>query len=297
MKITAQHVKELRERTGAGMMECKRALEAAGGDLDAAIEAMRKAGLAKADKKAGRIAAEGLIAIAAAGENRAAMAEVNCETDFVAGGKDFQAFAHEVADRVLVEAPADVEALGALTDSDGKSVEEVRRALIAKLGENITIRRFVSFDNADGIVGRYSHGGRIGVLVEMVGGDAALAKDLAMHIAASRPVCVRPEDVPGETVAREREIIRAQAEQSGKPPHIVEKMIGGRLDKFVGEIALIGQPFVKEPDMKVGQLLERAGAQVLRFARFEVGEGIEKQTTDFATEVMEQAHRDPPPED
>jgi elongation factor Ts len=292
MKITAQHVKELRERTGAGMMECKRALEAAGGDLDAAIEAMRKAGMAKADKKAGRVAAEGLIAIAAAGDSRAAMAEINCETDFVAGGEDFQAFAHEVAERVLAETPPDVEALGALTGPEGETIEEARRALVAKLGENITVRRFVSFDDARGIVGQYSHGGRIGVLVEIVGGDAALAKDLAMHIAASRPVCARPEDVPAETVAREREIIKAQAEQSGKPPEIVERMIGGRLDKFLGEITLVGQSFVKEPDVKVGKLLERVGAEVLRFARFEVGEGIEKQTTDFATEVMEQARRD-----
>lgn len=286
MSISAAEVKALRERTGAGMMECKKALVETNGDIEAAIEAMRKSGLAKADKKAGRTAAEGRVALAVEG-NAAVLVEVNCETDFVAGGDDFAAFADGVAQVTLKEGPKDVEALSALELDDGETIDTRRRELIAKIGENINVRRFERV-NSEGTLGRYVHGVRIGVLVDLEGGDDELAKDVAMHIAASNPVCVGPEDVPAEVLDKEREIHRAQAEQSGKPADIVEKMIEGRLRKYVNEIALTGQPFVKNPDQSVGALLKEQGARVLRFVRFEVGEGIEKDETDFASEVMAQ---------
>ncbi len=286
MSISAAEVKALRERTGAGMMECKKALVETDGDIEAAIEAMRKAGLAKADKKAGRTAAEGRIALAVEGKE-AALVEVNCETDFVAGGDDFATFADGVAQVALKEAPEDVEALSALELDGGATIDTRRRELIAKIGENINVRRFERI-SSEGVLGRYVHGVRIGVLVDLEGGDEELAKDVAMHIAASNPVCVGPEDVPAEVLDKEREIHRAQAEQSGKPAEIVEKMIEGRLRKYVNEIALTGQPFVKNPDQSVGALLKEHGAKVLRFVRFEVGEGIEKDETDFASEVMAQ---------
>ncbi|HYW75026.1 MAG TPA: translation elongation factor Ts [Gammaproteobacteria bacterium] len=286
MSISAAEVKALRERTGAGMMECKKALVETDGDIEAAIEAMRKSGLAKADKKAGRTAAEGRIALAVEG-NSAVLVEVNCETDFVAGGDDFAAFADSVAQVTLKEGPKDVETLSAFELDDGETIDTRRRELVAKIGENINVRRFERI-NSEGTLGRYVHGVRIGVLVDLEGGDEELAKDVAMHIAASNPVCVGPEDVPAEVLDKEREIHRAQAEQSGKPADIVEKMIEGRLRKYVNEIALTGQPFVKNPDQSVGALLKEHGARVLRFVRFEVGEGIEKDETDFASEVMAQ---------
>ncbi len=286
MSISAAEVKALRERTGAGMMECKKALVETDGDIEAAIEAMRKAGLAKADKKAGRTAAEGRIALAVAG-NEAALVEVNCETDFVAGGDDFAAFADGVAQVALKSSPEDVEALSGLELEGGETVDTRRRELVAKIGENINVRRFERI-SSEGTLGRYVHGVRIGVLVDLEGGDEELAKDVAMHIAASNPVCVGPEDVPADVLEKEREIHRAQAEQSGKPAEIVEKMIEGRLRKYVNEIALTGQPFVKNPDQSVGALLKEHGARVVRFVRFEVGEGIEKDETDFASEVMAQ---------
>ncbi len=292
MQITAAMVKELRERTGAGMMECKKALQEAGGDMEAAIELMRKSGQAKADKKAGRVAAEGVIA-AAAGEAGVALVEINSETDFVAKEADFQAFAQRVAERALAAAPADLEALLALAlEEGGATVEEARRELVARLGENITVRRFERLAAAPGrILAHYLHGSpvrRIGVVVELEGGDEALARDLAMHVAASRPQYVSVEDVPTEVLEKEREILRAQAEASGKPPEIVQKMVEGRLRKQLGEITLLGQPFVKDPDTTVGKLLERAGAKVLRFVRLEVGEGIERKAESFAEEVMAQ---------
>ncbi len=286
-KVTAEEVKALRERTGAGMMECKRALVEAGGDVEAAVEIMRKTGLAKADKKAGRTAAEGRVA-SAGDAHVAALVEVNSETDFVSGGEDFTRFVDTVAEATLEGDPADLEALANLPLDAGETVEEARRGLIAKLGENIAVRRFVRFASEEGTIGRYLHGSRIGVMIEMEGGSEALARDIAMHVAASRPVCVAPGDVPEQTLAAEREIIRAQSEASGKPAAIVEKMIVGRLAKFVNEIALTGQPFVKDPDQSVGQLLDKHGARVLRFVRFEVGEGIERETTDFAAEVAAQ---------
>lgn len=288
MTITAAMVKELRERTGAGMMECKKALVETGGDMEAAIEHMRKTGLAKADKKADRVAAEGRIELATSADGKTAvLLEVNCETDFVAGGDDFRHFATQVAEAALQHAPADLEALGGLT-INGATIEETRRGLIAKIGENMSLRRFNRVE-AKGALGSYCHGVRIGVVVDLEGGDAELAKDLAMHIAASKPVCVSADQVPAELVAKEREIVAAQAAESGKPAEIVEKMVDGRIRKFLNEITLLGQPFVKDPDTSIEKLLAKAGAKVHGFVRFEVGEGIEKKTEDFAAEVMAQA--------
>ena len=290
MTISASMVKELRERTGAGMMECKKALTESSGDLDLAVENMRKAGLAKADKKAGRVAAEGRIAIQQAG-GAVAMVEVNCETDFVANGDEFGGFAAAVAAAAAAKSPTGLEALAEVTLASGESVDTARRNLVAKIGENITVRRLELYRSQDGVVGSYAHGTRIGVLVEMKGGNAALAKDVAMHVAASRPMCVRPEQVPTEFLDKEREIIRAQSADSGKPAAIIDKMVEGRLKKFLAEVTLLGQPFVKDPDITIEKLLAKSGAQVLRFARFEVGEGIEKKQEDFAAEVMAQARR------
>jgi elongation factor Ts len=288
MTISASLVKELRERTGAGMMECKKALVETGGDLEAAVEHMRKQGLAKADKKAGRIAAEGLVVIAEAPErHRAAVAEVNCETDFVASGEAFRAFAQKVAELVLATNPADMDALLATPLEGGASVDETRRTLVAKIGENIGVRRFAVVESP-GIIGSYVHGIRIGVLVALDGGDEALARDLAMHIAASRPQYLDEGQVPAEYLAKEREILVEQAKGEGKPAEIVAKMVEGRLRKQLAEITLVGQPFVKDPDTKVGKLLSNAGATVKSFVRFEVGEGIEKKADDFVAEVMAQ---------
>jgi len=288
MSVTAAQVKELRERTGAGMMECKRALVETTGDMDAAVELMRKQGLAKADKKAGRIAAEGRIVMAGDGSTMA-MVEVNCETDFVAGGDEFAGFGDTVAQMVLSGAPADLDALAALSTPAGASVEEVRRELIARIGENISVRRFERIATDGGVLGSYKHGDRIGVVVELQGGDADLARDVAMHVAASRPVCVDQDQVAAETMASEREILVAQAQDSGKPAEIIEKMVDGRIRKWLAEITLVGQPFVKDPDQTVGQLVAKAGAKVVRFARLEVGEGIERKEEDFVAEVRAQA--------
>ncbi|MEW6729417.1 MAG: translation elongation factor Ts [Pseudomonadota bacterium] len=286
--ITAAMVKELRERTGAGMMECKKALTEVGGDIEAAIEWMRKQGMAKADKKAGRTAAEGMVVISVADDGKsAAMVEINSETDFVAKSEDFVQFANEVARIALKNAPADVDALLACKMASGEDMNTVRSALVAKIGENIQVRRFARIETT-GVIGAYRHGERIGVLVDMAGGNAELAKDIAMHVAASRPVCVSEADVPAELVEKEREIFSEQAAQSGKPADIIAKMVEGRIKKYLAEVAMTGQPFVKDPDMTVGALLKKAGAEVKSFVRFEVGEGIEKQQTDFAAEVMAQ---------
>jgi elongation factor Ts len=291
MAITAAQVKELRERTGSGMMECKKALVDAGGDMNAAIEMLRKTGLAKADKKAGRVAAEGLIAVGLSEDGRSAtLVEVNCETDFVAKKAEFQEFANAIAQRILAGKPADIKALLDMPLHDGKetSIELARKSLIASIGENINVRRFTRLDATKGILAHYQHGVRIGVLVELLGGDAELARDIAMHIAASKPQCVADADVPGEVIEKEREIFSAQAESSGKPANIIEKMVDGRIRKFLAEITLVGQPFVKDPDQTVGQLLKSAGAEVIGFERMELGEGIEKKTENFADEVMAQ---------
>ena len=290
MQITAKMVKELRERTGAGMMDCKKALTETGGDLDAAAEHMRKTGLAKADKKASRVAAEGVVAIKVADDGGSAvMVEVNCETDFVSRGDEFAGFADGIAEVVMATAPTDIAALSAAPLASGLSVEQTRLDLIARLGENMSVRRFVSVDTAgDGIVGLYRHGNRIGVLVHITGGDMDLAKDLAMHIAASRPSVISQDEVAADLVAKEKEIFSAQAAESGKPPEIIEKMVVGRIRKFLDEQSLLGQPFVKDPGVKVGKLLKSKGAEVVRFERMEVGEGIEKKVDDFAAEVAAQ---------
>lgn len=291
MAITAALVKELRERTGAGMMECKKALVETDGDIDAAIEAMRKAGMAKADKKAGRVAAEGKIEVAVAADGRqAALVEINCETDFVAKDENFQRFAAAVAQRALDNGTTDAAALAETPMSEGaeQTVNEARQALIAQIGENVTVRRCALVQAAGDQLGVYQHGTRIGVVVDLKGGDGELAKDIAMHIAASRPLCVAPDDVPQDVLDKEREIFTAQAAESGKPAEIVEKMVSGRIKKYLNEVSLYGQPFVKNPDVSVGQLLKESGAEVMRFERLEVGEGIEKKKEDFAEEVMAQ---------
>ena len=286
MSISAAVVKQLRERTGAGMMECKKALVETDGDIDAAIEMMRKAGMAKADKKASRVAREGAIVIAL-GADRAALAEVNCETDFVSGGDDFKAFANEIAQLVIDVQPDSLETLMTSVMASGSSVEDTRRALIAKIGENVNVRRFETVDSA-ATLGSYLHGTRIGVVVALDGGDETLARDIAMHVAAINPVCISAEEIPAEHLERERDILTEQARQEGKPDNIVEKMVEGRLRKYLAEVTLLGQPFVKDPDMTVAKLLDGADASVTGFVRFEVGEGIEKEQEDFAAEVMAQ---------
>jgi len=288
MSITASQVKELRERSGAGMMECKKALVETGGDIEAAIEHLRKSGLAKADKKAGRVAAEGAI-VEAADASGAVLVEINCETDFVAKDDNFRAFADRVAELALVAGNDDVAALGEVEFESGDSVESRRQQLVAKLGENIQIRRVQRVDADGGVIGGYIHGGRIGVLVSLEGGDEDLARDIAMHVAALNPPFVDADSVPADVLEKEKEILRAQAEDSGKPPEIIEKMIVGRLNKHLAEITLVGQPFVKDSDQTVGALLKSKGAKVRNFVRLEVGEGIEKEASDFAAEVMQQA--------
>lgn len=275
-KVTAALVKELRDRTSAGMMECKKALVEANADIDLAIENMRKSGAAKAAKKAGRVAAEGIILVQVNAEaNAAAILEVNCETDFVAKDEGFKAFANKILAKAL-ESRVDIETLK-------NEFEEERAALVAKIGENMDIRR-VEYVEGE-LVGAYLHGARIGVVVTATGADAELAKHVAMHIAASRPEFVTPEDVPAEVVEKEKQIQVDIAVQSGKPAAIAEKMVVGRMKKFTGEISLTGQAFVMDPSKTVGQLLKEANATVTNFVRFEVGEGIEKEEVDFATEV------------
>jgi len=285
MNITADTVKQLRERTGAGMMECKRALVETKGDLDAAAELMRKSGLAKADKKAARVAAEGTVQIERSG-NDAALVEVNCETDFVARSDDFQAFARDVAATALKGVPSSLEALLELRHG-ALSLDERRRALIAKIGENIAVRRFVRV-SSPGALGTYIHGARIGSVVALQGGDDSLARDIAMHVAAANPAYIDAGDVPAEMLTKEREILTEQTKGEKKPPDIIAKMVEGRLRKYLGEITLMGQPFVKDEDTTVEKLLKKAGAKVSMFARYEVGAGIEKKQDDFVGEVMAQ---------
>jgi len=288
MAISAQQVKELRERTGAGMMECKTVLTEADGDMEAAIDLLRTRGLAKADKKASRVAAEGVIVTAlSADQKQGVVLEVNCETDFVAKNEDFLALAKDCAGQALQQGLKQIEALVA-----DATIEERRKTLVSKLGENISLRRLQHLQVKEGVVGAYIHGSRIGVIVALEGQVATeeLGKDVAMHVAAARPEVVRPDQVSAERLAREKDILVAQAADSGKPADIVEKMISGRLNKLVNEIALTGQPFVKDPDKSVGQLVKGfPGVEVVEFIRFEVGEGIEKApTADFASEVMAQ---------
>ena len=287
MGISAEEVRHLRERTGAGMMECKKALVETSGNLDADAELMRKHGLAKADKKATRVAAEGVIAIARGADGHAAaMLELNCETDFVAREQEFVKFAADVAREALAGKLSDPAALAARV-LHGESIDVRRRALVAKIGENISIRRATVLESS-GPLGAYVHGTRIGVLIALEGADEALARDLAMHVAAANPRYISAADMPATELAKEREILTEQATREGKSPEIAAKMVEGRLRKSLAEITLLGQPFVKDPDQSVEKLLKAAGARVLRFERFEVGAGIEKKQEDFAAEVMAQ---------
>jgi elongation factor Ts len=287
MAVTASMVKELRERTGAGMMECKKALVETDGNMDAALDLLRKTGLAKADKKASRIAAEGQVILASNESNtEAVMVEVNSETDFAAKDANFLAFANSVAGNALAEGSTDVEALMA-TDLDGASLEIARQALIAKIGENIQVRR-ISRMSSNGNIGAYVHGGRIGVLVELEGGDNEVARDVAMHIAAMNPEFIDVDDVPSDVLEKEKQFLISQAADSGKPADIIEKMVTGRMRKHLSAITLLGQDFVKDGDITVAKLLEQNGASVKGFTRLEVGEGIEKKEENFADEVMQQ---------
>ncbi len=286
MQIAAALVKELRERTGSGMMDCKKALQEAEGDIDAAIEAMRKSGVAKAAKRASRMAVEGLIVIKEL-EGRAVILEVNTETDFAAKDDDFRSFTESVADCVLSQKPDNLEAL-MQSEVEGQVLEEIRQRLIARIGENINVRRF-DLLAANETLGAYLHGARIGVLVNIQGGDEALAKDLAMHIAASNPVCIRESEIPEEMLEKEREIFSSQAAESGKPENIIKEMIGGKMKKFIREITLLGQSFVKDADSTIEQLLKNSDAVVNNFIRYEVGEGMEKKADDFAEQVIAQA--------
>ncbi len=284
-EITASLVKELRERTGAGMMECKKALTENDGDIQAAADALRKSGLAKADKKASRVAAEGRIAMAQA-PGKAVLVEVNSETDFVAKDSNFIAFTDAVAEAAL--GASDIEALKGVALPTGETVEDARSALVAKIGENIQVRRMARIDSTHA-VSSYVHGGRIGVLVELKGGDAELARGLAMHIAAMNPPYISPAHVPADFVAKEKEIALAQVKDTGKPAEILEKMVSGKVAKTVNELCLTGQPYVLDTNQSVEQVLKAAGAEVVSFVRLAVGEGIEKQEDDFASEVMKQA--------
>lgn len=282
MAITASMVKELRERTGAGMMECKKALVESNGDLDAAVEFLRKTGLAQADKKASRIAAEGQIILAVnADDTHAVMVEVNCETDFVAKDHSFLAFANQVADAALASASDDV------ADVMSDDLEATRQTLVSKIGENVQVRRLARM-TSDGTIGAYVHGGRIGVLVDLDGGDADLARDIAMHIAALDPAYKSVDDVPADVLEKEKQFLISQAADSGKPADIIEKMVTGRLRKHLSDITLLGQPFVKDGDVTVAQLLKNNDSTVNSFTRLAVGEGIEKKSENFADEVMSQ---------
>lgn len=286
MAVSAAMVKELRERTGAGMMDCKKALDETQGDMEAAIEFLRVKGMAGADKKAGRVASEGVIAIAiSADKKKAAIVEVNCETDFVAKADEFQTFANEVAQIILNKGFTTVEALAEEKMASGKTVDETRRALVAKIGENMQIRRVELVETATGEIGSYQHGEKIGVVVAMDNGNETLTRDIAMHIAATKPQAISSAEVDPALLQKEREILTEQAKESGKPIEIIEKMIDGRIRKFLEEITLLGQPFVKDPDQTVEKLLKAQNAMVSRFIRLEVGEGIEKEVLNFADEV------------
>ena len=286
MTISASMVKELRERTGAGMMQCKNALVEANGDLDGAAEVLRISGQANADKKAKRIAADGRIVVARDG-NKAVVVEINSETDFVARDENFVAFAEAVAAAALTSGTTDVATLAGEKLADGRTVEEARTELVGKVGENIGVRRIGQIESAD-VIASYTHGARIGSVVAIDGGDELLARDVAMHVAASNPMCIDESGIPAETLENERRILTEQAQDSGKPAEIIEKMVAGRMNKYLKDITLLGQPFVKDPDVSVGQLLSGANATVTSFVRYEVGDGIEKKVDNFVEEVMAQ---------
>jgi len=285
MQISASMVKELRERTGAGMMECKKALTEASGDMESAIEQMRITGLAKADKKSGNTAAEGVVEIQLSDDGkRFAIVEINSQTDFAAKSEDFIGFVSAVTKAVLEDQPAGV----ANIKIGGREVEEVRKELVAKIGENIQVRRFIAGTSAGGVLSHYSHGGRIGVVTELEGGDATVGRDIAMHVAANNPHCIDESGVPADMLEKEKSILTAEAAESGKPAEIIEKMVQGRIRKYLADITLVGQAFVKDPDQTVEKVLKSAGATVTAFHRLEVGEGIEKKVENFAEEVMAQ---------
>lgn len=289
VEITASMVKELRERTGAAMMDCKRALVATG-NIEDAIKKMREEGIAKADKKSGRTAAEGAIIVKVnEALSHAVMLEINSETDFVARDTNFVHFATEISKVALDKDIRDITVLSNAHLQDGTLIDDARKSLISKLGENIQMRRLLAMTCGNGeLIGSYLHGTRIGVLVKMKGGDAALAKDIAMHIAANRPLVIRPDQVSPELVEKEKEIYSVQAKETGKPAEIIAKMIDGRVAKFVDEVSLVGQPFVKDPNQKVAAVLKEKSAEVIEFSCFVLGEGIEKETVNFAEEVMAQ---------
>ncbi len=291
MSITAAMVKELRERTGSGMMECKKSLVEANGDMELAIENMRKSGLAKADKKAGRVAAEGMIGVQGSDDGKTVvMVEINSETDFVVKSNDFKGFVSEITDALLTSTIVNNEQLSEMALANGETVEITRRALIAKVGENISVRRFAKYENVNGGTACYLHGGKIAVIVEMAKNDNELGKDIAMHIAASNPAYLSAEQVDEKEIQKEKDIFTAQALESGKKPEIIEKMITGRIKKFLSEITLEGQAFIKDDKMTVAQLAKSKDNSVIQFTRFEVGEGIEKEEVDFAEEVRAQAN-------
>jgi len=290
MAITAALVKELRERTGAGMMDCKKALVETNADLEAAIDLMRASGAAKAAKKAGRVASEGLVNVTISGDNKsAAILEVNSETDFVTKGQPFIDFVNALGKLALKNKPESVESFLTQPLDSGETVDEAREGIVAKTGENVSVRRLQVVNTKSGVLGVYKHGDRIAVLAVLSGNDAVLAKDIAMHIAASRPECISKEQLSNEQLEREKAIFIEQAKESGKPDNIIEKMIVGRMKKFVNEVTLYGQPFVKDPDISVGELVKSKNAEIESFVRFEVGEGIEKKEDNFAEEVMSQA--------
>ena len=286
MTISASMVKELRERTGVGMMQCKKALVEVNGDLDGAAEVLRISGQPNADKKAKRIAADGRIAVAQDG-SKAVIVEINSETDFVAKDENFVAFVEAVAAVALTSGTTDVATLAGEELADGRTVEETRTELVGKVGENIGIRRIGQIESA-GVIASYMHGARIGSVVAIDGGDEALARDVAMHVVASNPMCIDESGIPAETLENERRILTEQAQDSGKPAEIIEKMVTGRMNKYLKEITLLGQPFVKDPDVSIGQLLSSANATVTGFVRYEVGDGIEKKVDNFVEEVMAQ---------
>lgn len=281
-QISAKTVKELRDRTGLGMMECKKALEEAGGDIELAIDNLRKSGQAKAAKKAGNIAADGAIIITQ-NADKALLLEVNCQTDFVAKDENFTAFANKVAELALANNITDVAAISALPYEDGVSVEEARVALVQKIGENVQVRRAEIIEGTN--LAAYRHGLRIGVVVSMDGGSSELGKSVAMQVAAFNPLAVNEENVPADILAREKDIIEAKAKESGKPETVIEKMITGGIQKYLNEVTLVNQPYVIDNDKKVGDVLKAENATVIRFKRLEVGEGIEKKQEDFAAEV------------
>ena len=290
MAITAALVKELRERTGAGMMDCKKALVETNADLEAAIDLMRASGAAKAAKKAGRVASEGLVNVTTSDDNRdAVILEVNSETDFVTKGSAFIDFVNELGALALKNKPTSVEEFLTQTLDSGETVDQAREGIIAKIGENISVRRVQSINSGKGVLGAYKHGDRIAVLTVLTGSDAGLAKDIAMHIAASKPECVSEDELSADLLEREKAIFIEQAKESGKPDDIIEKMIVGRMKKFVNEVTLYGQSFVKDPDMTVGALVKSKSSEVESFVRYEVGEGIEKKEDNFVEEVMAQA--------